>query len=145
MRGPTDFVDDPNQQRFYTLERLHGIPEFVKKASSSERDSIGDLPSHVFADSKRRKFPCHTKAATWLAQAYFTLSQGCYSKKEAELVQDRITKSAEFFNIASMTSAFKKNWTKVAGLGKVNVKDADYALIVNYGDGQKQRMFPARS
>jgi len=143
MRGPTDFLDDPNQQRFYTLERLHGIPEFVKGASTEEQARAAQLPSHVFADVKRRKFPCHTKAATWLAQAYFTTCQGAYSKKEASLVQDRITKAAKFFNIAGQTDSFQKNWSKIEGRDKTEIKEADYGLIVTDPDtGEKMKLFP---
>lgn len=142
MRGPCDFLDDPNQQKFYTLERLHGIPDFVKNASTlKQREGIDNLPGHVFADLHRHKFPCHTKVATWLSQAYFTLCQESYSKKEAELVQGRIEKAAEHFGIAGMTNSFRRNWRRVSGLDKKAVADKDHGLIVNYGDKQL-KMFP---
>jgi len=142
MRGPCDFLDDPNQQRFYTLERLHGIPDFVKNASAlKHREGVDQLPGHVFGDSRRRKFPCHTKAATWLAQAYFTLCQEGYSKKEAAFIQARIEKAAEHFGISGLVKAFRRNWDRVSGMNKQAADEKDCALVVDYG-GRKVKMFP---
>jgi hypothetical protein len=142
MSKPCDFLDDPNQQKFYTLERLHGIPDFVKNASTAtQREGVDKLPVHIFGDPHRRKFPCHTKAATWLSQAYFTLCEESYSKKEADLVQGRIEKAAEHFGISGTTNAFKRHWRKLAGLDKKAVADKDYGLIVDY-EGKQLKMFP---
>ncbi len=129
-----------NHQQLYTLDRLYGVPEFVKKAQAEDSEVRKSLPSVVFADVVHRKFPCHTKAATWLAQAYFSLNRGAYSTKEAGLIQDRIDKSASYWGIRGILDGFKKSWTKLASQEALNVPDEDHALVIDYGDHKLRRM-----
>jgi len=142
MRGPADFYDDANQQQLYTLDRLYGLPKFVKEAEQEEKAGINRLPSHVFADRVRRKFPCHTKAATWLAQAYFCLAEPQYSKEERALVQDRITKQAAYWGVKNTTDRLRTTWQKLASTERPEVGDADHALVVDMGEGKKMRRMP---
>ena len=71
-----DYCDDTNHQRLHKLMKLANVPEFVTSAPVPANDEvlngIKQLPAAVFADTASRKFPLHTKAATWLAQAYFS-------------------------------------------------------------------------
>lgn len=141
MQGPTDFYDDlDNFQQFYSLGRLFAVPSFVKE-STADKDQIKDLPSDAFADPQLRKFPLHSKAATWLAQAYFQHSKGYYDTKKASLIQDRITKAAEFFQISALCKGFTDQWKKVAGDSREDLPDSSFGLVVDY-NGAKQRLFP---
>jgi len=141
MQGPTDFYDDlDNQQQFYSLTRLFSIPSFVKEASAV-KDELSDLPSEAFADPPNRKFPCHTKAATWLANAYFQHSKGYYDTQRAAAIQARITKSAEYFQIRSLCANFTDQWSKIAGAQRPDLPDSAFGLVVDY-EGVKQRLLP---
>lgn len=142
MRGPADFYDDANQQQLYTLDRLYGLPKFVKEAQHEDPAGIRKLPSHVFADRVRCKFPCHTKQATWLAQAYFCLAEPQYSKEEQALIQDRITKQAAYWGIKGMTDRLRTTWKKLASTERPEVSDSDHALVVDMGEGKKLRRMP---
>lgn len=142
MRGPADFYDDANQQQLYTLDRLYGLPKFVKEAEHEDPAGIRKLPPHVFADRIRRKFPCHNKKATWLAQAYFCQAEPQYSKEERALIQDRITKQAAYWGIKGMTERLRTTWNKLASTEKPEVSDADHALVVDMGEGRKMRRMP---
>lgn len=141
MQGPTDFYDDlDNQQQFYSLTRLFSIPSFVKEASAAKNE-LDELPSEAFADPPNRKFPCHTKAATWLANAYFQHSKGYYDTQRAAAIQERITKAAEYFQIKSLCQTFTNQWEKVAGAQRPDLPDSAFGLVVDY-EGKKQRLFP---
>jgi hypothetical protein len=135
-----DYYDDVNQQQFYMLDRLYGIPEFVKQAEFETGQDVRDLPATAFAEPVHRKFPCHTKAATWLAQAYFSANQGLYSKEQAGVIQDRIEKSAQYWGIQNLTHSFKKGWAKLASREMPEVSDGDHALVVDYGTHKLRRM-----
>lgn len=139
MNGPTDFYDDRNQQQLYALDHLCPLPEFVKKA---EVDNPAELPSDAFGDIRHRKFPCHTKAATWLANAYFQQSRSSYSMKEAEFVQGRINKFASHWAISGLVGQFNRNWSKIASFDNHEMADSQYALVATTDDGQKIRRFP---
>ena len=141
MLKALDFYDDANQQQLYALEKLYGTPEFVKKAAIETPEELGSLPDSVFADPRNRKFPCHTKAATWLAQAYFSMSAPAYSKQDATFVQDRINKSASYWGIKGIVDGFKNAWEKIAHSNNMGLRDDDYALVVEH-EGNKIRRMP---
>lgn len=137
----TDYYDDVNHQQLYSIEKLYGTPDFVKKADVESKDSIEGLPTTSFADPTRRKFPMHTKSATWLAQAYFSASRPLYNKEEADRIQDRITKTAAFWQISGLCDGFRKTWMKIASTDVPNLADSDYALVTEH-EGHKIRRMP---
>jgi hypothetical protein len=141
MKDPIDFYRDINQQQLYAIDKLYGLPEFVKKAEVEAPSEVAALPSQVYADTRRRIFPCHTKAATWLAQAYFCAAKPTYNTYEAALVQERITKSAEYWGIRGLIEGFRKSWAKLASEERGDISDADHALVVEW-EGQKVRRMP---
>ncbi len=130
----TDFFDDVNQQTLYSLEQLIGVPAFVKDASIESKEELSKLPAHVFADPHRRKFPVHTKAACWLANAYFKQSTQQYSNEERQLVQQRIAKAANFWKIASQVKEFDEQWHKLNVFhAPRDLPDDQYALLYKAG------------
>ena len=141
MSSPKDFNDDISQQTLYSIEHLHGLPAFVKEAAVEGKDEVGKIPSSSFADPRNRKFPCHTKAATWLANAYFQNSKDAYSKDEAALVQERIVKAAEYWSIREIVKRFNQAHEKMASFDEAALQDSDYALVAEF-DGKPVRRFP---
>lgn len=142
MDKPIDFYGDVNQQRLYALEHLCGLPDFVKKAEIEDADNMKDIPSSSFADPRRRLFPCHTKAAAWLANAYFQLARSQYSKDEQLLIQDRLVKYASFWNIRGLIDLFNKTFAKVASPERPDLQDKDFALVATTDEGYKIRRMP---
>jgi hypothetical protein len=141
MSSPKDFHDDISQQTLYAIEHLHGLPTFVKEAAVEGKDEVDKIPSSSFADPRHRKFPCHTKAATWLSNAYFQNSKDAYSKDEEALVQERIIKAAEYWSIRTLVKNFNSNHVKMASYDDSNLQDEDYALVAEF-DGKVVRRFP---
>lgn len=136
-----DFYDDRNQQQLYALEQLCPLPSFVKTAEL-DFEVAESLASDAFGDLRRRKFPCHTKAATWLANAYFQQARPSYSKKDQEFVQGRISKFASHWAISGLVNQFNHNWEKIAAFDQVELPDDQYGLVATTEDGAKLRRFP---
>ena len=137
MVTPRDFYDDRNHQQLYMLEHLYGLPEFVKKAGEDLTPEA--LAAEVFADARQRKFPCHTKVATWLANAYFQLNRDAYAKDERTLVQGRLTKYAQYWKISGLVESFDKAFNKLASFTPAELPDEQFALVVTTDEGQKLR------
>lgn len=124
----------------YKLSRLLEFPEFVKEAETIDADEVATLPQQVFADPANRKFPCHTKSATWLSQLYFLESRHNYPTRRAQEVQDRINKAAAYFAIADMTKEASDTW-EAHNTPAQALSDADYAIAVEQ-DGEPIRLLP---
>ena len=138
---PTDFYDDENRQQLFALDHLVSLPEFVKNAELETKEALAALPTTSFADPKNRKFPCHTKAASYLANAYFQAAKPLYPKEEAGSIQARLEKFASFWQIKHLCGLFNKTWAKVASAELPDLGDNDYALIYE-ADGHKIRHMP---
>jgi hypothetical protein len=126
----TDFYDDVNQQTLYALEKLTGVPDFVKNASIETKEEVSQLPLHIFADPQHRKFPVHTKAAAWLAHAYFKQCAPHYSNEERRFIQERISKAAAFWKIDGQLAEFDRQWDRLHAFHTPHdLPDEQYALI----------------
>lgn len=138
----TDFYDDDNQQTLCALEKLTGVPDFVKSASTEAKEELGKLPARVFADPQHRKFPVHTKAATWLAHAYFKHAAPHYSTEERRCIQQRIDKAAGFWKISKQLTDFDNQWERLHTFhAPRNLPNEQYALIYKSA-GYEIRKFP---
>jgi hypothetical protein len=132
--------DDRNQQQLYVLDKLVGLPEFVKQ-SQMDSELVAKLPGGAFADPVHRKFPCHTKAATWLANAYFQQCLPSYKAEEARQVQARLEKWAEYWQASGDLRDFNAKWAAVNSPKAASLTDADFALVAT-ADGVKYRRMP---
>ena len=135
---PVDAYDDENRQQMHAFDRLVGLPDFVKAASLEPKASLASLPSTSFADPANRAFPCHTKAAAYLANAFFQQAKPLYPKTEAALVQASLNKFAEFWKITHLCNLFNQRMDKIASGGAEDIPDKDYALVYTV-EGQKIR------
>jgi len=146
MPAAIDQSTDITSQMRHVIQKIHTVPEFVKTAS--DNDQFGDpelLQNHVYADPSKRRFPCHTKAATWLSAAYFAHQQSQYSKVHGEFVRDRILKTAQFFNIEPGVKELFKEAAAVNSYEDAVTPDNAYALIWKAADGTTQKNYPMRN
>lgn len=100
------------------------------------------LPANTFADPKRMLYPCHTKAAAFLANAYFQDNRKFYSTKEAQEIQERLDSFINYWAIAGDIKHYNREMDKVASGGpKVSLTDDDYAIVAEI-DGKPFRRLP---
>lgn len=125
----------------HKIAALVDLPEFVKSAELTDPAQIDALPPHVFADVVSRKFPCHTKAATWLAQLYFLTGRHLYPTKQAAQIQARISNAADWWSIGGQTKQAAQKWETKQSTVEGALPDEAYALVVDH-EGQKIRQWP---
>jgi hypothetical protein len=125
----------------HKIAKLVDLPDFVKRADLIGAKEVEVLPQHVFADQIGRKFPCHTKAATWLAQLYFLEGRHLYPTKQAEQIQARISNVANWWGIGGQTKQAAQAWETKQVAVEGELPDDAYALVVDY-EGQKLRQWP---
>lgn len=141
MLKVADACDDTDQRIFYRIRSLVEMPAFVKDAAFTDPADAVELPNAVFADPVRRKFPLHTKAATWLSQLYFLENRHKYATPEARRVQEKISNAAGYFGIAGDTKQAAQAWETHQQAEPADLSDADFAIVVDHA-GQKIRRFP---
>jgi hypothetical protein len=134
-----DYYDDANQQTLHRINRTVTLPEFVKDARAETRADLADKPRLVYGDPTVGKFPCHTKQATWFAQAYFLASRHHYTTKQADWVQARIENAASFFAIGDEIRKLRNEWDSKQAAAPLT--DDDHAVVLNM-DGTPLRYFP---
>jgi hypothetical protein len=117
------------------------MPDFVESAPIAKQQEIVALPNEVFADPVNRKFPLHTKAATWLAQAYFSHDRHLYTTQQASTIQAKIEKAAKYWSIDEFTKQARDGVETSMARTPPDLSDEDYALVVEQ-DGRKNPMLP---
>ena len=140
-KAAVDYCDDASHQRLHKLSRLMTMPDFVESAPVIAQEDVANLPVAVFADPANRKFPLHTKAATWLAQAYFSHDRHLYPNQQAAVVQDKIDKAAAYWGIGGFTKQARSDVETFQSRVAPELTDADFALIIER-DGQRDPMLP---
>lgn len=85
----------------HNLTQKYSVPDFVK--SANYREVCPDLPeerlSRLCADPANLRYPCHTKAATWLSAAYLTDEYENLPPHYRMYVGERLQKFAKYFGI----------------------------------------------
>jgi hypothetical protein len=140
-KSAVDYCADTNHQRLHKLSRLVTMPDFVESAPIAKQQEIVALPNEVFADPVNRKFPLHTKAATWLAQAYFSHDRHLYTTQQASTIQAKIEKAAKYWSIDEFTKQARNGVETSMARTPPDLSDEDYALVVEQ-DGHKNPMLP---
>ena len=87
---------DLSGQEQYRLCQLFEAPGFVKEATVEQIAGTDGLMPHLFADQRRRLFPLHSKAATWLSSAFFFDKQAELPRADVREIENRLREAAEF-------------------------------------------------
>ncbi len=85
-----DQSNDTNGQQLYQLLRRYDPPKFVKAAGVDEQLGSRPLPTHLYAEPTRQRFPCDTPAATWLSAAFFFDQRKQLPPKLADWTEQRL-------------------------------------------------------
>lgn len=137
-----DSFEDNLGTVFHQICQNHSVPSFVKTANS--RDIIPSLDNaalaRVCADPIKLKYPCHTKAATWVSAAYFADDFGKLHPDYRRKVGDRITKFAEYHGISEdVKRIFDEKANLIKKASQVPVYPDDMYLSVTKQNGQIKR------
>jgi hypothetical protein len=126
----------------HRLDRLFGLPEFVKQADVEDLSFDRDprLSANAFADAANKAYPCHTKAACYVSTARFWSRE---ADEEADpQVAEKLASMAKFWGIEDVVRGLtEKIAADYAVNDPSNLKDEDYGLVTVVG-GEKLRDYP---
>lgn len=129
---------DLDGRELYRLTSLYQAPEWVKSASVDEICG-NEIPGHMYADPTAHLYPTHTKAATWTSAAFFVNNRALLSRRNAEIVEDRLLKAADFLGIRPDVDALFKRAEELARHEDSRLPDEAFAYIGLGPDGGKER------
>jgi hypothetical protein len=137
---------DKTGQELHRITNLYSPPEFVKHADYS--NVCGDpqtLPLHIYADPRTRRYPCHTKAATWMSSAFFADKRSCYQPTDADMVETRLIKAAKYHGIEPIVREVFKKAVAYNNHDKSVLPDDMFAFVWEKDDGTTERHLPLRN
>ena len=125
--------------------RTHvGEPEYVKYASHAEIAGEG-LPRHLYADSAKRRFPIHTKAAVWTSAAYFLKQADQLEPVVRDHIWTSLLKAARLFGVHQDVLELLAQNEKMASVPDTSeLADSQFGLILDGPEG-KERLYPLRN
>lgn len=142
MPSPAYLLDpasDTTRTELVHISKRYDMPDFVKKAELDSTMEPGQIAITAYADPVRKKFACHTAAATWLSAAYFHDKSAEYHIKDREKICERLEKFAEYFSIRPFYDNIVK---KAEELRDSTLPDSSYAYVWKGNDGSKERFYP---
>lgn len=135
-----DQTTDLGGQETYRLVQLFEAPAFVKEASVEQLCGPESTLPHLFADQRHRRYPMHTKAATWLSAAFFVDKKAGLPQREAAEIEGRLTEAARFWGIESQADALREKAAAMAHDDLAKLPDSDFAWIQG-----NERQLPLRN
>jgi len=144
MPAPSVSVLDPSTDKGFTelarLAKVYDFPEFVKQASLEETTQPDRIAITAYADPVRRRYPCHSAAATWVSNMYFQEKRAEYHPKDQARIQQRLDSFIGYFRIKSACDATNE---KAAAVRRGDpLPDSAYAYVWEAADGHKDRRLP---
>jgi hypothetical protein len=124
----------------HRVSRLFDMPEFVKSAEYYDADALRGLPSTSFADPRDRRYPVHTKAATWLSNASFW-EKALFEPNPDESTGRNLLKAAGFWGIERDVKGVIDKVAAQHAQYTGELPDQCYALVFEHED-RKYRYFP---
>jgi hypothetical protein len=131
---------DLNGQEQYRLCQLYEAPAFVKQATVEQLVGPEALQPHLCGDKLHRRYPMHTKSATWMSSAFFYEKQAALPRLEAAKIEARLLEAADFWGILREVTDLKE---KVAAMAKDDLsklRDEDFAWVQG-----NERQLPLRN
>lgn len=147
MPNPSSILDpaaDANKAELTKLAKRYDFPDFVKSADLNTTMQPSDrVPVTAYADPVRKKFACHSPAATWLSAMYFHEKSAEYHPKDQERICERFEQMADYFAIRPAYDAVVKRASDLRGSDQL--PDSSYAYVWQSDDGVKERYYPMTS
>jgi hypothetical protein len=131
---------DLNGQEQYRLCQLYEAPAFVKQATVSQLVGPEAMPPHLCADQRHRRYPMHSKAATWMSSAFFYEKQAAMPRLEAAKIEARLMEAADFWSIATEVAGLKKRASELVRDDLSRLSDEDFCWVMG-----NERQLPLRN
>ena len=97
--GNMDIVSDTSNATLYRILK-RGAPEYVMRSTKITKEAANALPDSLFADGFNRRYPVDSKADTWLAAAYLSMTpESECGGAERAAVKEAVDKAASLYGI----------------------------------------------
>ncbi len=85
----------------HILNDTYSMPEYVKQAEleSLDPEILDNLPPQAFADPAYHRYPCHTKAATWVSMGYFLKDLDSIPEGKQDILFNNFEKFAKYYHM----------------------------------------------
>lgn len=85
----------------HVLNETYSMPEYVKQAEleSLDPEVLDKLPPQAFADPAYHRYPCHTKAATWVSMGYFFKDYDNIPESQQDKLLNSFDKFAKYYGM----------------------------------------------
>lgn len=96
-----DITSDSSYSILYGICKA-GAPDYAMKSDATTKEAASEIPDSLFADSFNRRYPIHSKGATWMSAAYFakTAEKDGYAPVVRDFVEARIKEAAARYGIS---------------------------------------------
>ena len=141
-----DHTQDVSGRETHRLLSLYPPPDFVK-AAAAERLS-GDpekLARHLYAEPRKRLYPCHTAPATWMSALWFAEKQSEFDAKTAAAVEASIKTAANYFGIAGLVEQLMEKVSADNDNDLAKLSDESFAIVWKDEAGNTERHWPMRN
>ncbi len=126
-------MSGPNYVRRHALLKVAGSPSYVGDADAQAQ--LGTVPPNCWADATGRRFPHHTKQAT-----YTSVVDAFDAGLTAGPVMDRLKLAASHFGIAKdVEDAITKLAAAAQVIGDADLPDSDFLLVKAAGTTQLRK------
>ena len=113
----TDHVQDTSRAALFNISRRCELPAFVKDAELLEPDDLSTMPTHLFADPARKRFPIHTKADTWLSAAFFAKQAADDPDNLDTAVAKRLDEAVRYWKLDKFANQLVEQLTHAESVG----------------------------
>lgn len=142
----SDAPSDVGFQKISMLAQTYGpFPDYVKNADTQETMNPSMLPSSAYADPVHRQFPCHTKAACYVSQLYFTTNPDVLPGQQSRIIADRLRKAGEALGIGPDMDAILQRHETLNDMSLSSLPDSDFAIVWGEKSASKDRRYPLRN
>lgn len=141
MHTVLDQTNDHAGREIHRLTKLYDAPDFVKNASDEQLRGTGDLQRHLYADPARKRYPLHTKAATYTSMMFFLDKKAAHAPERAATIEANLDKAAKYHSIANLTERLKTVVDQAEQEKLAALTDEDFALVTDSGE----RHYPLRN
>lgn len=116
-----DPISDRGSTQLYRIAQIIQLPEFVKTASVT--DGVESLPAESFADPGNRRFPIHTKAATWMSYAYHVTQDQSLDGVRKKAILENLDKAAAAWGIELEIDKLKAEYSATRNPADVQLQE----------------------
>lgn len=145
MIAVLDQVDDQNHRELFTYSHVYPMPDYVKQASTKQTCQPARLPSSAYANPVARKFPCHTKAACYLANVFFLNKRADMHSKIARWTEERLLMFNRHWGIEGDVQTLQAKHAAMHSDGMDRLPDSAFAIVWGDDSGHKVRRYPLRN